>query len=88
MLDPKEIEGAIVEHMKSSEPSYHVLAKTDLKLAEFSQTVCPVSNFGDLLGNVQTKSNSVQCTVNYPKYNYHSFQGTHSRGKGSETNIR
>ena len=41
MLEPKDIEAAVVEHMKTMEPSYHDLAEVDLKLAKaFKRTDC------------------------------------------------
>ncbi len=39
MFDPKDIEAAVVEHMKALEPSFHVLTKVDLKLAEFTRSI-------------------------------------------------
>ena len=35
-MDPKDMEGAVVEHLKDLEPAYNNLAKINLKLAEFS----------------------------------------------------
>ena len=34
-LEPKDIEAEVVKHIKTLEPSYHALAKADLRLAEF-----------------------------------------------------
>ena len=45
-LEPKDIEAEVVERVKTLEPSYHALAKADLKLAEFTQTTSPVNTLG------------------------------------------
>ena len=50
-LEPKDIEAEVVEHMKTLEPSYHALAKADLKLAKFTQTTSPVNTLDASSGN-------------------------------------
>ena len=64
MLEPQDIEAAVVEHMKTIEPSYHVLAKVDLKPAEFTQTISPGNTLGaSSSNNAQGQINSVHCRL-------------------------
>ncbi|CAB3986888.1 Hypothetical predicted protein [Paramuricea clavata] len=74
MLDPKEIEAAVVEHMKALEPSYHVLAKVDLRLAAFNQSTKPINTLGASGGNnVQAQGSAVHCRL--PKMKLPEFSG-------------
>jgi hypothetical protein len=74
MLDPKDIEDAVVEHMKALEPSYHVLAKVDLRLAAFNQSTRPINTLGVSDGNnVQAQGSAVHCRL--PKMQLPEFSG-------------
>ena len=74
MLEPKDIEAAVVEHMKATEPSYHVLARVDLKLAEFTKTISPGNTLGAPSTNdAQGQVNSVHCRL--PKIQLPEFSG-------------
>ena len=60
--------------MKTLEPSYHALAKADLKLAEFTQTTSPINTLGASPGNsAQAQGNSVHCRL--PKIQLPEFSG-------------
>ena len=73
MLEPKDIEAAVVEHMTALQPSYHVLAKVDLKLAAFN-SLTPVNTLGASSGNnIQAQSTAVQCRL--PKMQLPEFSG-------------
>ena len=73
MLEPKDIEAAVVEHMTALQPSYHVLAKVDLKLAAFN-SLTPVNTLGASSGNnIQAQSTAVQCRL--PKMQLSEFSG-------------
>jgi hypothetical protein len=75
--------------MKALEPSYHVLAKVDLRLAAFNQSTRPINTLGASDGNnVQAQGRAAQCIVDYLKCNYQSFQETHWHGKGFGTNSK
>jgi hypothetical protein len=68
------IEAAVVEHMKALEPSYHVLAKVDLRLAAFNQSTRPINTLGASDGNnVQAQGSAVHCRL--PKMQLPEFSG-------------
>ena len=74
MLEPQDIEAAVVEHLKTIERSYHVLAKVDLKLAVFTQTISPGNTLGvSSSNNAQGQINSLHCRL--PKIQLPEFSG-------------
>ena len=66
LIEPKEIEPEVVDHMKSLEPVHGILATVYLKLEKLTQsqssmTMNNMSSFNDSV--VQSTSQSVQCRL-------------------------
>ena len=76
LIEPKEIEPEVVDHMKSLEPVRRILATVDLKLEKLTQSQSPMtmSNMSSFNNSVvQSTSQSVQCRL--PKMQMPEFDG-------------
>ena len=76
LIESKEIEPEVVDHMKSLEPVHRILATVDLKLEKLMQSQSPMtmSNMSSFNNSVvQSTSQSVQCRL--PKMQMPEFDG-------------
>jgi hypothetical protein len=74
LIEPKEIEPEVVEHMKSLEPVHRILATVYLKLEKLTQRPMTMSNMNSFnYSVVQGTSQSVQCRL--PKMQMPEFDG-------------
>lgn len=76
LVKPEEIEAEVINHMKSLEPTYQVLAQAELKLEQFkhSQHINTASlQFGLSLGGHSSSSPQAYCKL--PKLDLPQFAG-------------
>ena len=88
LVKPEEIEGEVVNHMKSLEPTYQVLAQAELKLKQFKHS--QYSNTASLpSGNVGSqRSSSPQAHCKLSKIGLPQFGGNPLDWQGFGTSSR